>query len=102
MISEHLRILLLGSGGREYAIAWKLSYSSRVEAIYVFPGNGGTESLPKTRNVTCIDAYNYRGLVQFALLERINLVAPSTEKPLADGIKELFEPGEKIHILSLM
>jgi phosphoribosylamine--glycine ligase / phosphoribosylformylglycinamidine cyclo-ligase len=54
----------------------EVGQSSRVEAIYVFPGNCGTESLPKTRNVTWIDAYNYRGFVQFALLEGINLVAP--------------------------
>jgi hypothetical protein len=100
MSSESLRVLLLGNGGREHALAWKLSHSSRVEAIYVFPGNGGTESLPKTRNVAWIDAHNYRGLVQFALLEGINLAAPSTEKPLIDGIKELFESGEKkFHIL---
>jgi phosphoribosylamine--glycine ligase/phosphoribosylformylglycinamidine cyclo-ligase len=95
MTSEPLRILLLGSGGREHALAWKLGQSSRVEAIYVFPGNGGTESSPKTRNITWIDAHNYEGLVQFALHEGINLVAPSTEQPLVDGIGEIFQTGEQ-------
>jgi phosphoribosylamine--glycine ligase/phosphoribosylformylglycinamidine cyclo-ligase len=95
MTSESLRILLQRSGGREHVLAWKLGHSSRVEAIYVFPGNGGTESSPKTRNITWIDTHHYEGLVQFALHEGINLVAPSTERPLVNGIRELFQTGEQ-------
>ncbi|KAG6090125.1 hypothetical protein E4U31_007947, partial [Claviceps sp. LM219 group G6] len=46
-----IRVLLVGDGGREHALAWKLSQSARVEAIFVVPGNGGTATCPKVTNV---------------------------------------------------
>ncbi|KAG6087120.1 hypothetical protein E4U31_000603, partial [Claviceps sp. LM219 group G6] len=46
-----IRVLLIGNGGREHALAWKLSQSARVEAIFVVPGNGGTATCPKVTNV---------------------------------------------------
>jgi phosphoribosylamine--glycine ligase/phosphoribosylformylglycinamidine cyclo-ligase len=87
---EPLRILLVGNGGREHALAWKLSQSSRVESIVVFPGNGGTSTCPKVTNNTSIKANDYPGLVAFAKENGINLVVPGPEAPLVDGIEDYF------------
>ncbi|KAK3374977.1 phosphoribosylglycinamide synthetase [Podospora didyma] len=85
-----LRILLIGNGGREHALAWKLSQSANVEAIIVVPGNGGTAGLPKVTNNITVAADDYPGLVQLALKERLNLVVPGPEAPLVDGVEGYF------------
>ena len=85
---DHLRILLIGNGGREHALAWKLNQSSRVEKILVVPGNGGTCS--KVRNIESIRADDYPGLVALAKQHQINLVVPGAEAPLIDGIEGYF------------
>lgn len=66
-----LRILILGSGGREHALAWKLSKSDLVQHIFVSPGNGGTSQEPKTTNVSLSSANNFADLVQFALHQKV-------------------------------
>jgi phosphoribosylamine--glycine ligase / phosphoribosylformylglycinamidine cyclo-ligase len=85
-----LRVLLIGNGGREHALAWKLSQSPRVELILAVPGNGGTATCPKVRNLTSVGADDYSGLVQLAKSESINLVVPGPEAPLVDGIEGYF------------
>jgi phosphoribosylamine-glycine ligase len=62
-----LNILLLGSGGREHALAWRLSQSNLVQHIYVCPGNGGTISQKKCSNLDKISPSDFPSLVQFAL-----------------------------------
>ncbi|KAI9697961.1 MAG: hypothetical protein M1836_004314 [Candelina mexicana] len=81
------RILVIGNGGREHALAWRLSQSTRVESIYVAPGNGGTVGLSKVTNVNEVRADDYPALVKFAKKERIDLVVPGSEAPLVDGIE---------------
>lgn len=74
---EPLRILLVGSGGREHALAWKLNQSPLVESIIVVPGNGGTSSMgQKVSNNESVKADDYAGLVAFAQKHNINLVVP--------------------------
>ncbi|OIW33852.1 phosphoribosylamine--glycine ligase [Coniochaeta ligniaria NRRL 30616] len=85
-----LRILLIGNGGREHALAWKLSQSPRVESIIVAPGNGGTASLPKVRNDSSVAADDYPGLVALAQKNNVNLVVPGPEAPLVDGVEGFF------------
>ncbi|KAM4058008.1 phosphoribosylglycinamide synthetase, ATP-grasp (A) domain-containing protein [Hirsutella rhossiliensis] len=85
-----LRVLLIGSGGREHALAWKLSQSPRVERILVVPGNGGTATCPKTANVRSVSAENFTGLVDFSKSNGINLVVPGPEAPLVDGVEDFF------------
>ncbi|KAI0652094.1 aminoimidazole ribonucleotide synthetase [Trametes meyenii] len=84
-----LRILLIGSGGREHALAWKLSQSPRVEKIFVCPGNGGTSLESKTSNVD-LSASDFPALVDFALKNEVSLVLPGPEQPLVDGIETFF------------
>jgi len=87
---DPVRILLVGNGGREHALAWKLSQSPRVESITAVPGNGGTATCPKTKNETSVKADDYPGLVAFAQKNGINLVVPGPEAPLVDGIEGYF------------
>ncbi|KAK4456038.1 phosphoribosylglycinamide synthetase [Podospora aff. communis PSN243] len=87
---ESLRILLVGNGGREHALAWKLSQSPLVETIVAVPGNGGTAGLPKVTNNTSVPADDYPGLVELARKERLNMVVPGPEAPLVDGIEGFF------------
>ena len=85
-----LRILLIGNGGREHALAWKLSQSSKVETIFVVPGNGGTAACPKVENIASVSAEDFTGLVAFARSHRVNLVVPGPEVPLVNGIEGFF------------
>jgi phosphoribosylamine--glycine ligase/phosphoribosylformylglycinamidine cyclo-ligase len=89
-MSSSLRVLLIGNGGREHALAWKLSQSPRVESIVVVPGNGGTASLPKVRNDSSVAADDYQGLVSLAQKNNVNLVVPGPEAPLVDGVEGFF------------
>lgn len=66
-----LRILVLGSGGREHALVWKLSQSSLVDQIFVSPGNGGTSQVPKAKNIS-VGANTFDELVAFALKEKVS------------------------------
>ena len=85
-----LRILLIGNGGREHALAWKLSQSSRVEQIFAVPGNGGMATCPKVTNVSSVKADDYPSLVKFAEENAITLVVPGPEAPLVDGVEGYF------------
>ena len=87
---EMLRILLVGNGGREHALAWKLSQSPRVESILVVPGNGGTSSCSKVSNIDHVKADDYPGLVVLAQKHNVNLLVPGPEAPLVDGIEGYF------------
>ncbi|KAI9371678.1 phosphoribosylglycinamide synthetase [Aspergillus egyptiacus] len=92
MAQERLRVLVVGNGGREHALAWKLSQSPRVDKIYVAPGNGGTaaRALSKIENAN-VKGNDYPGLVDFAQKNQVNLVVPGPEAPLVDGIQGYFQ-----------
>ena len=93
-MKEPLRILLVGSGGREHALAWKLSQSPRVERIYVAPGNGGTaQDMPNVENLSTIDPDDFPALVTWSTEHDINLVIPGPEAPLVAGIEGFFRAG---------
>jgi phosphoribosylamine-glycine ligase len=91
-MSESLRVLLVGNGGREHAIAWKLLQSPKIEHIYVCPGNGGTATLnSKVTNVTDVKDTDLAGLVNFAKEKNVNLLIPGPEAPLVAGIVDYFQ-----------
>ncbi|CAL1695185.1 unnamed protein product [Somion occarium] len=83
------RVLILGGGGREHALAWKLSQSDLVERIFVVPGNGGTAKEAKTTNVS-LPNVDYSHIVEFAVREKVTLVLPGPEQPLVDGVETYF------------
>ncbi|KAI9801222.1 MAG: hypothetical protein M1825_003496 [Sarcosagium campestre] len=89
--NDRLRVLLIGKGGREHALAWKLSQSSRVEEIFVVPGNGGTQAgLPNVSNIIDVAENDYPGLVVLAQRLKVNLVVPAPDLAVVDGIEGFF------------
>ncbi len=84
-----MKILVVGGGGREHALAWKCAQSPRVQEVLVAPGNAGTALEPKVRNVD-IAADNIDGLLAFATREDIGLTIVGPEGPLVAGIVDRF------------
>lgn len=82
-----MKILVIGSGGREHAIAWKLSQSPRVSKIYCAPGNGGTHYENKCEN---INITSHEDLLKFAVDNAIELTFVGPEGPLVEGITDKF------------
>ena len=85
-----MKILVVGGGGREHALAWKLSQSPLAEVVYVAPGNAGTAAEPALRNVP-IAPEDGDALVEFARIEAIDLTVVGPEAPLVDGLVDRFE-----------
>ena len=75
-----MRILIIGSGGREHAIAWKLAQSSRVKQLYCAPGNAGTALLAES---VPIQATDIESVKRFAVQEKIDLVFVAPDAPLS-------------------
>jgi len=82
-----MKLLVVGSGGREHALAWKLAQSPRVQKVFVAPGNGGTATEPGLENVPLTDV---RSLAAFAARESVYLTVVGPEAPLAAGIVDEF------------
>ncbi|CAN5784284.1 phosphoribosylamine--glycine ligase [soil metagenome] len=82
-----MKVLVIGSGGREHALAWKLAQSGRVQTVFVAPGNGGTALDPRLRNV---DITGVQELAAFAVSEKIALTVVGPEGPLAAGVVDEF------------
>jgi phosphoribosylamine--glycine ligase len=82
-----MKILVVGSGGREHALAWKLAQSERIQTVYVAPGNGGTALDDRLKNIAITDPQE---LAQFAVQEHIALTVVGPETPLAAGIVNIF------------
>lgn len=81
-----MKVLVIGSGGRDHAIAWKFAQSDRVKQLYVAHGNAGIAEI-----ATCVDARTIEEMADFAEKEKIDLTFVGPEKPLSSGIVDLFE-----------
>ncbi|WP_250655322.1 phosphoribosylamine--glycine ligase [Alkalimarinus coralli] len=91
-----MKVLLIGSGGREHALAWKAAQADYVDTVYVAPGNAGTALEPKLENVN-IDVMDLEGLAKFAEEQQIGLTIVGPEAPLVAGVVDLFnERGLRI------
>ena len=82
-----MKVLVIGSGGREHALAWKLAASPKVQRVYVAPGNAGTQAEPHLHNVAITD---FDALAEFAAGEGIALTVVGPEAALAGGVVDLF------------
>lgn len=82
-----MKILLLGSGGREHALAWKIAQSPQVEKLYIAPGNAGTTAVGENVDIRATD---FEAIRTFVLKENVNMVVVGPEDPLVAGIYDYF------------
>ncbi|MWN31627.1 MULTISPECIES: phosphoribosylamine--glycine ligase [unclassified Gilliamella] len=85
-----MKVLVIGNGGREHALAWKIAQSPRVSKVFVAPGNAGTSLEPSLENIN-IKATDVGGLLSFAQQEQIDLTIVGPEAPLVIGIVDSFQ-----------
>lgn len=85
-----MKILVVGNGGREHALAWKLLQSQTVQQVTCVPGNGGTGSLPHCNNLA-LSVGDCEGIARLALVNNISLIVVGPEAPLAEGITDYLQ-----------
>ena len=88
-----MKILLLGSGGREHALAWKIAQSKKVDQLYIAPGNAGTGSVGE--NVP-LKADDFDGIRQFVLSKGVDMVVVGPEDPLVKGVYDFFKNDNQL------
>ena len=82
-----MKLLLLGSGGREHALAWKIAQSPKVEKLYIAPGNAGTQEVGEN---VAIKADDFEAIKRFVLENGIDMLVVGPEDPLVKGIYDFF------------
>uniref|UniRef100_A0A832M3B5 Phosphoribosylamine--glycine ligase n=1 Tax=Oscillatoriales cyanobacterium SpSt-402 TaxID=2282168 RepID=A0A832M3B5_9CYAN len=85
-----MKVLVIGNGGREHAIAWKLLQSSKVQQVICVPGNGGTASTPRCMNLA-MNVLDFEGIARFALVNGVELIVVGPEAPLAAGVTDYLQ-----------
>ena len=88
-----MKLLLLGSGGREHALAWKIAQSSKIEKLFIAPGNAGTALVGEN---VAIKADNFEAVAQFVEEQHIDMVVVGPEDPLVKGIYDYFKQHDKL------
>ena len=88
-----MKLLLLGSGGREHALAWKITQSSKVEKLYIAPGNAGTREVGEN---VAIKADDFNAIKQFVLENKVDMVVVGPEDPLVKGVYDFFRDDEAL------
>lgn len=94
-----MNILVLGSGGRECALAWKISQSQLVDKLYIAPGNAGTSSIGENININTAD---FNIVKETVLSREINMVVVGPEQPLVDGIVDFFKNDEMLKNVNII
>ena len=88
-----MNILLLGSGGREHALAWKIAQSKKVNRLYIAPGNAGTSNVGQN---VLLKADDFNGIKQFVLANGIDMVVVGPEDPLVKGVYDFFKNDSQL------
>src|SRR6476620_2141758 len=88
-----MTILLLGSGGREHAFAWKMLQSPLCSKLFVAPGNAGTEQIATNVNLSPLD---FEAIKNFVIAEKVGMVVVGPEDPLVNGIFDFFAEDEQL------
>lgn len=94
-----MNILILGSGGREHAFAWKLSQSKKLGKLYIAPGNAGTSSVGTNIAISVTD---FEGIKKFVLENSINMVVVGPEDPLVKGIYDYFQADAQLKSIAVI
>ena len=94
-----MNVLILGSGGREHAFAWKIAKSSSCNQLFIAPGNSGTAQVGININ---IEINNFQSIKEFVLTENIELVLVGPEDPLVNGIYNFFKEDKQLMNISLI
>ena len=94
-----MTILLLGSGGREHALAWKMLQSSKCSKLFVAPGNAGTAQIATNVNVNILD---FEALKSFVIEEKVEMIVVGPEDPLVLGIYDFFKEDESLKNISVI
>ena len=93
-----MKVLVIGSGGREHALAWKIAQSPLVKKVYCAPGNAGTANVAEN---IAISADNINALRQFATMTGIGLTIVGPEQPLVKGIVDSFEESGCVYCATI-
>jgi phosphoribosylamine---glycine ligase len=91
-----MNILLLGSGGREHAMAWKLSQSKKLSKLFIAPGNAGTSKHGENVSLSPLD---FKSVGQFCLDNQIAMLIVGPEEPLVKGIRDYFENAIRVSVI---
>ena len=94
-----MNILLLGSGGREHALAWKIAQSQRVEKLYIAPGNAGTSQVGENVAISVCD---FEKIAEFVLANNVSMVVVGPEDPLVKGIYDYFGEDERLSEIAVI
>ena len=94
-----MKILLLGSGGREHALAWKIAQSPRVEKLYIAPGNAGTSQVGENVAISVCD---FEKIAEFVLANNVSMVVVGPEDPLVKGIYDYFGEDERLRKVAVI
>lgn len=94
-----MKVLVLGSGGREHTIAWKITQSQLLTKLFVAPGNAGTATIAENIN---IDVNDFDTMADFALKQQIDMIVVGPEAPLVNGIKDFFDKKEDLKHIAVI
>jgi len=94
-----MNVLIIGSGGREHAIAWKLAQSSQLENLYIAPGNAGTSEIGINVDISPMD---FAKLAEFSLEKNVKIIVVGPEAPLVAGIHDYFEGREDLSRITII
>ena len=94
-----MNVLILGSGGREHALAWKIAQSSSCNKLFIAPGNAGTDLIGKNENINVTD---FDAIKKLVLFEEIEMVVVGPEDPLVNGIYDFFKNDNDLKHVSVI
>ena len=94
-----MKVLLLGSGGREHALAWKIAQSSILDELFIAPGNAGTKKHGKNVDLAPTD---FDSIKEFVITQQIDMVIVGPEEPLVNGIYDYFQADDQLRKVAVI
>src|SRR5256885_10947061 len=94
-----MNILLIGSGGREHALAWKITQSKKCSHLYIAPGNAGTIQCGTNVNISATD---FEAIKKFCIEQKIEMVVVGPEEPLVKGVCDFFQNNDALKDITVI